>query len=366
MSDIHKRAIEGLERKIEIFTHDIDSTKLSMVGLAKADPKWLEMSVEVVEKQNKLCGCKEALKKEQEMLFAPFPPGIISTLTDFGYSLPLSRFDIRNKNDGKEYHVFDRFVVLDKYYTPILDAFQQSVESGDGGMYFIETEGKILDTGQVTSYKWVSENIRKFSDPSSRVNMKTVPQFIRSCVVERMPKQIRQKTRNKLTGSFGKPSYPVPINTAFNKRFGWAEFAEENNLDPYQPLMKITNLWNLHHPELMKSGKYEERDKKAANLIEEAVRKEAAVTLEQKGGSYSMPFYRSMVRADEPLSYKVRLTDSKTFCVESLNAKTKTDFYRPKMEKITYNDAMNMINDAWEKELARKNMIRDRFLGGLK
>jgi hypothetical protein len=124
--------------------------------------------------------------------------------------------------------------------------------------------------------------------------------------------------------------------------------------------MKKTSLWRIHQPELRSTG-YKERDSKAADIIEEAARKGARIELKQSEHfNYSKPFPQRAVCAKDPLTYYVNLPDSKTFLVDSPNAYSETK-YSTDEGSITYNDAFGLIQDAWEKQLEKMNIIKEKF-----
>jgi hypothetical protein len=239
------------------------------------------------------------------------------------------------------------------------------MESKNGGLFISEIEEKILDMGFPTAYLWVDDTLRKFSDPGAGVKMSFIPERLFNIKSGGMPKSLKLRKRNK-NGLIPKPSYSVPINKAFNVRFGWSKFAAcHQGLDPNETLMRRTSLWRIHQPELRSTG-YRERDSKAADLIEEATRKGARIQLEQaEHFNYSKPFPQRAVRAKDPLTYYVNLPDSKTFVVDSPNAYSETKYSADEVQ-ISYNDAFGLINDAWEKQLEKMNIVKEKFSGRLK
>jgi hypothetical protein len=360
---VHERAAKSIEKKISVIRNEIDFSLQKMNSLPDRNLEKSILNRSIREKEGKICECKEALELERRLINKPYRPGVIGTVTDFGYCIRISDFDLRPEKNP-EWHLFDSFVTTEKYYPPVIDAYQQSIENGVGGMYNWEVEESILDNGNVTSYMWVNGTLKTLSRPEARVDMSCVPQVLLKHRKDVMPKVLKLKTRNKMRGSFPKPSYDIPLIPALNERFRWKEFAERNGLNPKDTIMKWFNLQNVHLPELARDyGVYKERDRDAAFIIEAAARKEAKITLEQKDQKYSIRFPKSKIGPKDPLTYNVRLTDSTTFTVDSQSSKSETTYCLPKWKQIDYGEALSMINNAWEKELERKKYIRNKFLG---
>ena len=133
MSSIHERAIESLRRKIDVIRHEIDFSQNKMSSLNERNPEKAILASVIKEKENKICGCKAALKVEEDLKNAPYPPGLIGSVTNFGFCVPISGFDIRPEKNP-DWYIFDSYIILEKYYTPVIDAYQQGIEKGKGGL----------------------------------------------------------------------------------------------------------------------------------------------------------------------------------------------------------------------------------------
>jgi hypothetical protein len=356
---VHERAAESIRRKIHNVNEEIDKFKVRMSSLEDRNPERATLLLSVKERQNKLCGCERALEKEMELMSKPsYPPGVIGSLTTFGYCFPYDRLDPRPYKNP-DWHRFD-YWFMDKYYINVIDTLQENLEKGNGGLFYYEIEEKILDMGFPIAWLWVGDTVNKFSNPMAGVEISFVPERLFNIKNGGMPKSLKLRKKNK-NGLMPKPSYHIPINKALNVRFGWSNFAAcQQGLDPNETLMRKTSLWRIHQPELRSTG-YKERDSKAADLIEEAARKGARIQLEQaEHFNYSKPFPQRAVCAKDPLTYYVNLPDSKTFLVDSPNAYSETKYSADEVQ-ISYNDAFGLINDAWEKQLEKMNIAKEKF-----